>query len=257
MINPVYSNVNRIEFVMTYDCTGQCRHCSRGDKHAIDGDVRSISASRAAEIVTEAAALFSLTSVMAFGGEPLLRADIVCATIGAAAQSGIAVRQLITNGCFAKSEERICEVAEALAAAGLNDLLVSADAFHQETLPLETVRFFAESARNAGIPKIRITPAWVVNEAHDNPYNTETRRILAEFSALGFPIVEGNDIHLVGNAAVHLAKFYEGLPPTVSPYDETWDSLTSLSIEPNGDVLAAFDTVIGNVCEKNLREMLI
>ena len=57
---------------------------------------------------------------------------------------GIEKKQLITNGFFSKKRERIEEVVTMLEKSGVNSLLLSVDAFHQETIPLDPVKYFAE-----------------------------------------------------------------------------------------------------------------
>ena len=108
-------------------------------------------------------------TVMAFGGEPLLYPDTVCAIHTAATELGIEKRQLITNGFFSKDEYVIKKVAEGVVSSGANDILLSVDAFHQETIPLDVVKVFAKEVKNFGVP-IRLQPAWLVNPEHDNPY---------------------------------------------------------------------------------------
>lgn len=49
-------------------------------------------------------------------------------------------------------------------------------AFHQETIPLEPVKFFAACVKEAGI-YIELSPAWLVSENDNNPYNVKTREI--------------------------------------------------------------------------------
>ncbi len=33
-MNQYVKNLNRIEFVITYGCTGRCKHCSEGDHNS-------------------------------------------------------------------------------------------------------------------------------------------------------------------------------------------------------------------------------
>lgn len=69
------------------------------------------------------------------------------------------MRQLITNGFFSRDGDRIKEAAGRLAQSGVNNLLLSVDAFHQETIPLGPVKQFAEAAKAAAIsvkPAFRI-----------------------------------------------------------------------------------------------------
>ena len=128
---------------------------------------------------------------MTFGGEPLLHPDAVYSVMSAAKELDIERRQVITNGYFSNEPAVQRSVAKNLALCGVNDLLLSVDAFHQETIPLATVTEFARTARGFGIP-IRLSPAWLVSPEDDNPYNAETRAILDRFSDMGIAVGEGN-----------------------------------------------------------------
>ena len=248
-----YIDLNRIEFVVTYRCTGSCAHCSLGDKLNRPGDRSHVRPEAAADMIERLSRLFPIASVMTFGGEPLLCPEVTAAIHRAAAHCGVGARQLITNGYFTKDENRIREVAGLLKASGVNDLLISVDAFHQRTIPLDAVRRFAESAKQAGIPDIRLSPAWVVNSGHENPYNSETKELLAKLS--GFPVSEGNDIILEGNAAETLAEYYPpGVRPT-SPYYEPPTAVKTLSVEPGGDVTAS-SFVIGNIYDEDIEDII-
>ncbi len=94
-MNHDVKNLNRIEFVVTYACTGRCKHCSEGD-HSGSGPY--LGPETAARVVRDAAGRFPIASVMTFGGEPLLHPETVCAVHAAAAELGVPKRQLITNG---------------------------------------------------------------------------------------------------------------------------------------------------------------
>ena len=100
-----------------------------------------------------------------------------------------------------------------------------------------------------------------MDAAHENPWNRETRRILDEFRELGFPEGSGNDIFLAGNAVQNLAQYYPAPQLRMDqrcgsmPYTAPPTEVSSLSIEPNGDVIAcAF--VIGNIYREDLEGML-
>ena len=157
-MNPYLKNLNKIEFVVTYACTGRCKHCSEGE-HALCGE--RIDPEIAARAVRKIAAEYDIKTVMTFGGEPLLYTDAVYAIMKTAKELNIPKRQVITNGYFSKNADEMREVAQRLAACGVNDLCLSVDAFHQETIPLETVKIFAAEAKKCGIP-IRLSPAWLV-----------------------------------------------------------------------------------------------
>lgn len=258
-MNP-YLNINRLEFILTQRCTGRCAHCSAGAmvKHPQGTHVPQEAAVRA---VRELADMYDMQSVMSFGGEPLIYPEVTCAIHRAAADCGIPKRQLITNGFFSRDPVRIREVAQNLADAGVNDLLISVDGFHQETIPLEVVRCFVEAVKAADVEKIRFSPAWVVNEAFECGENTRTREVLARLADTGVPVGEGNDVFLAGNAIDNLSHYYPlaRLPMQdccgSMPYTEPLTHQTSLSIEPNGGVTVC-SFVIGNICEESIQDVV-
>ena len=244
-MNPYLKNLNKIEFVVTYACTGRCKHCSEGD-HTSCGE--RIDPQIAADAVRKIGLEYDIKTVMTFGGEPLLYTDAVYAIMMAAKELSIPKRQVITNGYFAKNADQIREVAVRLAECGVNDLLLSVDAFHQETIPLEIVRVFAAEAKKNGIP-IRLQPAWLVSPTDDNLYNCKTRQILNSFSDLEIPENDGNVIFPEGNALKYLAEYFtEALPD--NPYLEDPRDVRCLSFSPNGDVLC------GNVYESDIMELI-
>lgn len=258
-MNP-YLNINRLEFILTQRCTGRCKHCSAGEMvtHPKGTCVPEEAAVRA---VRELADMFDMQSVMTFGGEPLLYPDVTCAIHRAAMECGISKRQIITNGFFTRDENRMREVAQALADAGVNDLLLSVDGFHQKTIPLVVVRTFALAVKAAGIEKVRLQPAWVVNEGFDCPENIRTREVLAALADTGVPVHEGNDIFLAGNALEYLSHYYPPAKLNMAdccgsmPYTEALTNQTSLSIEPDGGV-SVCGFIIGNVCMESMKDIV-
>ena len=244
-MNPYLKNLNKIEFIVTYACTGRCKHCSEGE-HSACGE--RIDPGTAADTVRKIAAVYGITTVMAFGGEPLLHMDAVERIMTAAKELNIPKRQVISNGYFSKDVEKIREVAERLAACGVNDLCLSVDAFHQETIPLEIVKNFATEAKKCGIP-IRLSPAWLVSPTDDNPYNVKTRALLDGFADLGLPVGEGNVVFPEGNALKYFSEYFTEFRPE-NPYAEDPRDVRCVSFEPNGNVLG------GNVYERDIMEIV-
>ena len=234
MMNQYLKNLNKIEFVVTYACTGRCKHCSEGE-HASCGE--RIDPLIAADAVRKIVAEYDIKTVMAFGGEPLLYTDAVYAIMEAARELNVPRRQVITNGYFSNNQDKIREVANRLAACGVNDLLLSVDAFHQETIPLDVVRLFATEAKKCGIP-IRLSPAWLVSTADNNPYNVKTREILGSLADIELPVGEGNVVFPEGNALKYLSEYFTGETPK-NPYVDDPRDVRCVSFEPNGDVLGA------------------
>jgi organic radical activating enzyme len=231
-MNQYLKHLHKIEFIITYACTGRCKHCSEGD-HTACGE--RIDPAVAADAVRKIAAAYHIQTVMTFGGEPLLYPDAVCAIMTAARELDIPKRQVITNGYFSKNIDKIREVAQSLAACGVNDLLLSVDAFHQETIPLAVVKQFAAESKACGIP-IRLQPAWLVSAEHDNPYNRKTREILNSFADMEISVNGGNVIFPEGNAMKYLAEYFTDELPE-NPYVEDPCDVRCISFSANGDVL--------------------
>ena len=244
-MNQCLKNLNKIEFVVTYACTGRCKHCSEGD-HASCGEC--IDPQIAADAMRKIVAEYDIKTVMTFGGEPLLYPDAVGRIMTAAKELNIPKRQVITNGYFSKNADRIREVANGLALCGVNDLLLSVDAFHQETIPLDVVKRFAAEAKGCGIP-IRLQPAWLRSATDDNPYNSKTREILNSFVDMDITANEGNIIFPEGNALKYLAEYFTDELPE-NPYVEDPRDVRCVSFEPNGDVLGE------NIYSNDIMEIL-
>ncbi len=245
-MNGFLRNVNRIEFVVTMACTGKCKHCSEGE-HA--GCTEHIDKDAAAKAIREICGFNKIESLMTFGGEPLLYPETVACIHETAREMGIAQRDLITNGYFSKDEKKIREVACLLAESGVTRILLSVDAFHQETIPLAPVKYFAACVKEAGI-EIALSPAWLVSTEDDNPYNAKTRECLAEFADFGIPVGAGNVIFPSGNALKYLGEYFDSDSTVMNPYEDDPKDVRSISFDPNGDVLG------GNVYRNSMAEII-
>lgn len=245
-MNEYVKNLNRIEFVVTMACTGKCKHCSEGEHTNCSGHIETEFAIRAIREICEN---YKIESLMTFGGEPLLYPDVVCAIHSIAKEMGISKRDLITNGFFSKDADRIKEVVKNLEESGVCLILLSVDAFHQETIPLEIVKIFAEYVVKSRI-RIKLSPAWLVSEEDNNPYNVRTREILKEFDYLNIPVGTGNVIFPSGNALKYLKDYFNENIEYSSPYDENPKDIRTVGFSPNGDVLN------DNIYKKEVLEIL-
>lgn len=246
IMNKYLRNLNRIEFVITWACTGKCKHCSEGE-HNASGE--HIDGSKAAEMIHKICKSFDIHSLMTFGGEPLLHIEDVCKIHTAAKEMGIPERHIITNGFFSKNENRINEAAIRLAESGVTEIALSVDAFHQETIPLDIVKCFAKAVKATGVI-IHTHPAWLVNKEDDNPYNRQTHEILKDFEAMGITASEGNNIFPNGNALKYLKDYFDADKEYSSPYKENPEDIHAISISPNGDVLS------GNIYQNDILDII-
>ena len=239
-------NLNRIEFMVTLACTGKCKHCSEGTH---DASGKFLDCDAAIEVVRRVANQYKIESLMTFGGEPLLRWETVCGIHAEARKNGIPKRQLITNGYFTKDRNQMHIAVRELGKSGVNAILLSVDVFHQETIPIDVVKEFANLVKSEGIP-LRTHPAWLVSKKKDNFYNGETRKILREFEKMGIGASDGNTIFPGGNALIYLKEYFNENDNVVNPYVEDPEDIRAICIGPDGGVLG------GNIYEKDILDIL-
>lgn len=61
IMNKYLRNLNRIEFVITWACTGKCKHCSEGE-HNASGE--HIDGSKAAEMIHKICKSFDILDII-------------------------------------------------------------------------------------------------------------------------------------------------------------------------------------------------
>jgi MoaA/NifB/PqqE/SkfB family radical SAM enzyme len=253
-----YIEVNRLEFVITNQCSGSCKHCSNGK---ISNNI-SIDCETGENIVKDLTKAYPVSSIMTFGGEPLLYANTVCKIHEAARRNGIESRVIITNGYFSNEKKIISETAKKIFKSGVTTVLLSVDAFHQESIPIEPVEYFAKSLMEHGFKGLKTHPAWLVDEKHDNPYNKKTKEILDIFGEMGIEHSDGNNIFPAGNAVKYLHEYFPKpdrnklfVPCGSLPYTDRLDDQKGISVDSNGDInICSF--FIGNVYKKNILEIV-
>lgn len=244
-MNKHFKNLRRVEFVVTDACSAACKHCSQGE-HNSSTNINKDIASEALKKITQ---LGKISSVMTFGGEALLFPDTVYEIHKTAKEAAILHRQLITNGYFSRDSAFIREVAHKLILSGVNDILISADAFHQETIPVDVVLQFAEAV-NCGEIRVRLNPAWLINKSSDNFYNNRTKEILKKFERLGIEEGEGNVVFPEGNALKNLSEYFDPDKLIKNPYEENPEDVRTISFSANGDVLN------GNIYKKDIIDII-
>jgi hypothetical protein len=192
----------------------------------------------------------------------LLFPEIVCAIHREATDVGIPAREIITNGYWSADAGKIREIARNLARSGVNDILISVDAFHQEHIPHDIVRKTAESCLQVGIDNIAWNPCWLVSEGDNNRYNRKTKSILKELEDLPVRESEGNVVEPDGLALIHLEEF---MPPKERrpegrcddvPYANPLDSVRSVCVGPDGEIAVCNGFHIGNANERDIIDLI-
>jgi organic radical activating enzyme len=254
-----YINIDRIEFIVTWRCNSNCKHCSV--RHKRDSSPAAINAELTARIIKDITADYSPNSIMTFGGEPLLYPDVVYAIHSTAKTCGINSRQIITNAGYTRSEKMSHSIATKLAESGVNSIAVSVDAFHQEYIPVRIVEQNVKALIDVGI-SLCWDPCWVVSREHKNLWNERTRAILNELDYFQVRENDGNNFHPNRNAAEWLSDY---MPDRIQspqgsckdvPYGSTLDKKTSISVVPDGDIMVCNDFSIGNAGQQNMSAIL-
>ena len=253
-----YINVNRIEFVITNNCSGKCRHCSA----VLSSKNEALNAEIAKNVIIDLCRNYSIDSIMTFGGEPLLYAETVCLIHKTAYENNIKDRALITNGYFSKNIDIINETAKKLYESNITNILLSVDAFHQESIPLDSVIQFGKALLKYGFNGLNTHPAWVVNKDNDNIYNRKTVELLNAFIEMGIEPSDGNNISPKGNAVEYLKEYFRKpkieelfLPCGSMPYTGSLDEITTISVNPNGNIEECL-FLLGNVYKENILKII-
>jgi hypothetical protein len=259
---PGHFNIQRVEYIITKRCTGWCEHCSvMTDNRNPDRSYRDFPAVLAAS--DHLYSTFPVTSMMVYGGEPLLYPGTVADLLSFAREKGVARRELITNGYFSKDPKVITSVARHLLEAGVSVVYLSVDAFHQARIPLTHVEGFLSALLQHGFEDVFLHPSWVVRRDHDNEHNGRTHDIIDQVTSRNnVRVSTGNNIIPAGFFRHHLSDYYPrfpDLPPqrcSEIPYANSPERVGSLRFLPNGDVHICRGVILGNVFETNLPHML-
>ncbi len=118
--------IKGLHFLLTYECTYECDHCFlfSGPRSGGTFTLQQIEAA-----LGEAVVLGSVEKIYFEGGEPFLYYPLLLAGVRKAREMGFQVG-LVTNGYFAVSEADALLWLEPLAEAGIADLSVSEDRYH-------------------------------------------------------------------------------------------------------------------------------
>ena len=140
-----------------------------------------------------------------------------------------------------------------LADSGINNILLSVDAFHQETIPIEIVNHFTEAVKKN--ISIKTNPVWLVSNTADSPYNQRTSEILKEFEKIGIEVSEGNIIFPSGNALKYLGEYFDSNKES-NPYLQNPKDIQAISIFQNGDTLdgTVYKTDIISIIENYMKK---
>jgi MoaA/NifB/PqqE/SkfB family radical SAM enzyme len=161
----------------------------------------------AQRLIVEAAALQDFGKVTFTGGEPFMYPDELEQLLALCRGLGLETR-VVTNGFWAKNRARGYEMLRRMQSAGLTEINFSADRYHLEFLPAQTLRHALDCAKMLGFVRI----ISFVSNADRDP--------LDEFSDIyGIPRGDLFDLRFIGDDPTlieeigkdHILIFYGGL----------------------------------------------
>ncbi|BEH03143.1 hypothetical protein brsh051_24240 [Brooklawnia propionicigenes] len=260
--NSGFLDVSRVEYLLTKRCTGWCEHCSvMTDDRNPDRSYEGLDAVVSASTVLYSAG--NVTSMMVYGGEPLLYPATVQRLFQLARTHNVASRELITNGFFSRNPSVIADTVAGLVDSGVTLVHLSVDAFHQPRIPLPFVEQFITQLQANGFSELFLHPSWVVQREHQNEYNQTTEQLLAGLvDKYGVRVSQGNTIIPAGFNRHTLSDYYPRLPelPVQRCSDIPWanspDKVHSLRFLPNGDVHICRAAILGNIYQSTITELL-
>lgn len=132
----------------TYRCPIQCRHC--GAECSPQARER-LTRDEMISFVDQVHAFGRLQLVVFTGGEPFLLGRDLLACVEHCAARGLATR-IVTNAFWARTRSAALRAVRACKEAGLTEINLSCDDYHQEFIPLERIRLANEACRELQLP---------------------------------------------------------------------------------------------------------
>jgi hypothetical protein len=237
--------LRELVFSVTNCCTARCRDCPVVHEGR---PPLSLSADEMIRIMGEILPLGFLQLVVFTGGEPFLMKKDLKKAIRFASGHGLLTR-IVTNAYWASSEEKAVEILRELQLAGLTELNISCDDFHQEFIPLQNIKNANDAALAIGLP--------LLFAYRRNPGGTITPEYLSEFLGVELKTFihgEDNPKNNVILDGVNIPIKSSRAPDSPSSTDDSWmgpceSVLTRVIIAPDKRVQICCGIASGSIEE--------
>jgi len=250
-LKPIYF----LSFLVSYKCTNECKHCALQASPYQNNITIKLTDIRGylEDVISD----FNIQEVGFFGGEPLLDLNLIIELIKEVKKFNILKIGLPTNGFWGKNEIIAKEYAKKLKNAGIYRVGFSADAFHQEFIPLDYLKRAIKATYEAGIEWIGLVTHTLGSENENNKYNLKTKKIIETLSK-EFKFLEliTSPVQIKGRAVNYLANYY---PMTKMPSERCLLLKSPMfMIDPYGWVFhqSCQGICIGNAKKNTLSEIL-
>jgi MoaA/NifB/PqqE/SkfB family radical SAM enzyme len=253
--------VKTLQFLITYKCTSECKHCLYGSSPRKDSvlaleDVRGYLDALLPD--------HPINNVYFFGGEPLLYFDLLKEMIEEVRKAEVPGRGILTNCFWGKDGTTARRYMKELKEAGLNRVVFSCDMFHQEFVPINAVKGAIRAAKEAGIGWTKLNMKSQGDKEQDNEVNRKAMEFMEELTGeFDFDEVDLRPYNMVGRSVEEL----EGtLPLQELPTDRCGESEgtfkmdmrnpTGIVIDPEGWVQVCSGVSIGNAKQVPIKDIL-
>jgi MoaA/NifB/PqqE/SkfB family radical SAM enzyme len=165
--------ITSVDFLISFRCNSSCKHCCYNAGPSNRGYMKVADAKNWLSIL---ASTYTLQSITVHGGEPLLSFPNYCLEkiVRYATELKVPRRGIITNGFWATDKITARRKLTKLKSSGLTSITFSVDGFHQEYIPIETVRIGLEEASGLGFTKVGVLSHYLVSVKTENIYNKLT-----------------------------------------------------------------------------------
>jgi MoaA/NifB/PqqE/SkfB family radical SAM enzyme len=251
--------IKRLNLLLTYRCTSQCRHCCYFC--GLEGKGLMTASQVNAYLLTLKE--HPLESLWIYGGEPFLYPRILTEMVKIARRKGIPEIGVLTNGYWAKRRKYAFKRLQKLREAGITAMIVSTDGFHAEGVTPELAIRAGQMALDAGIEDVGYSVTFLPPRGSSNPYNELSEEIWDRLEHLNGSFLREDSVTTTGRAAESLLEHYRLKRPrrksVCRPPDYiggSWDELHGLEIDPHGWIMICPGLSLGNVGDRPLSELL-
>lgn len=196
-------NITGLDYLITFQCNSQCRHCSYQAGPTREG---CISPDMARKWMVEICQIQSLKSITIHGGEPFLYYDEMKTILETASELDIAQKWVITNGFWADSYDITKDKLQVLKNAGLTAITFSVDAFHQEYVSFKKAMTGIKCAVELGFNTVAVDSYFLYSEEKNNEYNVKTTGFINSLKNLSGVRLNKFIASFEGRAAAMLVK---------------------------------------------------
>ena len=249
-----------IIFNLTYDCMLDCPHCFYYPQPTSRG---VFELERLREIIQSTREVAPVREVHYTGGEPFQYYERLVEAVGLSRELGARRITCSTNCYWADDLAKARRMIGRLKEAGLTWFLISADAFHQDDVPLDYVRIAAQARVEFGLQgNDDLSVVALVSPDYKHPFNERTLKIAETIRSWG----HGASLH----PSMPYGRGHQLIPDDVCHMTEltglcwefqTWgfihpDGPRTVIIGPDENVMVCYGVSLGSLREKSLPELL-